>query len=127
MRLGNDKFVEFICSFFKIYGIKSELKMKFNPDMKKMTDWYNIVDDDSLSIFLCYIVQDLKKYHLFVSVIEKVDSHTSLRSNKELIKDNHTINFGNNYLDFFGDKEVHGFDSIKEDCDVEKLFDEDFF
>ena len=125
--MGYDKFVEFIFSFLKIDGSKLEVNMKFNPDMKEMTDWYDIVDDDILSIFFCYAIQDPKKYHLFVLVSEKVDGYLSFRSNKESVKDNHATNFGDNYLDFFGDKEVHGFDYIKEDYDVEKLFDEDFF
>lgn len=47
--------------------------MKFNHDMKVMTDWHDIVDNDSLSIFLCYVVQDPKKYHSFVSTSKKID------------------------------------------------------
>ena len=120
------RFIEFVSSFLKIDVSKSEVSIKFNPYMQQMLDWYDIVDDDSLSNFLCYAVQDPKKYHLFFSVTKKVDSHTSLRSRKESVKDNHAIKFGNNNLDFFGDEEIHGLDSSKEDFDGDWLFDDDF-
>ena len=64
--MGYDKFKEFICSFLKIDGNKLGVNLKFNIDIKEMSDLYDIVDNDSLSIFLCYAFENPKKYHLFV-------------------------------------------------------------
>ena len=68
--------------------------MKFNHDMEDMREWYDISDEYSLSLFLCYVVQDLKKYKLFVFVSDKFDVGSSQRSSNESVKDNGLKNFG---------------------------------
>ena len=116
VRYGN--FMEMICSFLKINCNKSILHAKFNPDMKEMNDWYDIVNDESLSIFLCYAAQDPKKYHLYVSVGEKTDGVPSLQSDKESVKGNNVLYDRDNFEKFFVDDEVKGLDSEdKEDGD----------
>ena len=105
--MGYDKFKEFICSFLNIDGNKLGVNIKFNLDMKGMSDWYDILDNDSLSIFLCYTFQTPKKYHLFVFVCDKVKGHSAFRSSKESVKDNRSAKFGDEYLEFFGDAKVH--------------------
>ena len=62
------------------------------------------MDRDSLSLFLCYVVQDLKKYKLFIYVIQKVDVVSSVRSSNEYVKDNNVKKF-----------RVHGLDSLNEE------------
>ena len=99
--------------------------MKFNPDMQEMFDWYDIVDNDSLSIFLCYTFENSKKYHLFVSVYAKVEGHSSFRSSKESVKDNQSTKFGDEYLEFFSYEEVNGTYSFEEDCSGGWLFVDD--
>ena len=81
-----------------------------------MSDWYDIVDDDSLSIFLCYAFENPKKYHIFVLVYAKSEGHSSFRGSKESVKDNQTTKIGDEYLEFFGYKEVNRTYSFEEDC-----------
>ena len=71
--VGYDRFVEIVGSFVKINGSRSQIIMKFDPKMEDMSEWYDIDDNDSLSLFLCYDVRNSKKYKLFVSVLDKVD------------------------------------------------------
>ena len=92
----------------KIDGNKLGVNLKFNHDMKEISEWYDIVDDDSLSIFLCYAFENPKKYHLFILVHEKVEGPSSFRSSKESAEDNQSAKFGAEYLKSFGDDEVHG-------------------
>ena len=115
-KMGYEMFKDFVSSFFKIDCKKLVVDMKFNLDMQEMSDWYNIVDDDSLSIFLCYAFENPKKYHLFVSLYAKAEGHSSFRSSKESIKDTQLTKFGDEYLEFFGYEEVNGTDSFEEDC-----------
>ncbi|KAL5580559.1 hypothetical protein UlMin_013001 [Ulmus minor] len=97
--MGYEMFKDFISLFLKIDYKKLVVDMKFNSDIQEMSDWYDIVDDDSLSIFLCYAFENPKKYHLFVSVYAKDEGHSSFRMN--------------------------GTDSFEEDCSGGRLFDDD--
>ena len=83
------------------------------------------MDDDSLSIFLCYAIENPKKYHLFILVYAKVEGHSSFRSSKESIKDTQSTKFGDEYLEFFGYEEVNMTDSFEQDCSGGRLFDDD--
>ena len=85
--MGYENFKDFVSSFLKIDCEKMVVDMKFNPDMQEMSDWYDIVGDDSLSIFLCYAFENPKKYNLFVSIYAKSEGHSSFRSSKESVKD----------------------------------------
>ena len=109
--VGYGNFMEMVCSFLKIECNKSVLHLKFNPDMKEMSNWYDIIDDESLSIFLCYASQEPKNYHLYVSIHENTDGVPSLRSDKESVKGNDVTHDGNNFEKFFVDDEVQGLDS----------------
>ena len=70
--MGYDMFKEFICSFLKIDGNKMGVNMNFNPDIQEISNWYDILDDDSSSIFFCYTFKNPNKYHLFVSIYERL-------------------------------------------------------
>ncbi|KAL5561678.1 hypothetical protein UlMin_031425 [Ulmus minor] len=122
--MGYENFKDFVSSFLKIDCKKLVVDMKFNPDMQEMSDWYDIMDDDSLFIFLCYAFENPKKYHLFVSVYAKSEGHSSFRSSKESIKDTQSTKFGDEYLEFFGYKEstVGSNDPIRREDDG-NLFD----
>ena len=122
--MGYEIFKDFVSSFLKIDCKKLVVDMKFNPYMQEMSDWYNIVDDDSLSIFLCYAFENPKKYHLFISVYAKAKGHSSFSSSKESVKDTQSTKFGDEYLEFFGYKEVNGTYSFEEDCSGGRLFDD---
>ncbi|KAL5560035.1 hypothetical protein UlMin_036246 [Ulmus minor] len=92
--MGYENFKDFISSFLKIDCKKLVVDMKFNLDMQEMSYWYDIVDDDSLSIFLCYTFENPKKYHLFILVYAKSEEHSSFRSSKESVKDTQSTEFG---------------------------------
>ena len=68
---------------------------------EKMLDWYDIIYEKSLSIFLCYAAQEPKKYHLYVFVSEETDDVPSLRSDKECVKGNDVKRFGENFENYF--------------------------